>query len=1411
MLSKISGKAFITFVGFVFVALMVSSAIAAPVKYFYDELNRLKRVEYPDNTVIEYEYDKLGNRILMKTSGTPHFLPPTIAAPLGGTYITAQSVTLSSIDTATIYYTTDGTTPTTSSSVYTSAISIPANATTTLKYFAKDSAGNSETVKTQTYIIELKYVISGTVTADGTPAGGVSLSLKYNGNTNANVISTPGSPNYTFPAQLPGSYTMTLYKSKCTFVDPGTVNLTADTTVNITGTCPPPPVPPSNVTVASVSATQVNLTWSDFATNETGFVIERETGASGTFVPIALVGPNVTSYVSRGLLQNTIYFYRVRAYGVGGDSAYTNEVSATTSNPPTPVYSQFGAGSSHTVALKSNGTLWAWGSNLYGQVGVGGGPPFDKINPTQIGTGNTWVSVAAGDSHTVALKSDGTLWAWGRNNYGQLGDGTAVDKPAPVKIGTGNTWVSIAAGWAHTVALKSDGTLWAWGRGPLGDGTMDNKNAPVQIGAASTWVSISAGFSYTMALKSDGTLWAWGFNGFGSLGDGTTVGKTVPVQIGTGNTWVSVGAFYLTTVALKSDGTLWAWGANQFGQLGDGTTVNKSAPVQIGSESTWTSVAAGSDHIVALKSNGMLWALGANQFGQLGDGTTVDKSAPVQIGTGNTWVSIVAGTYHTLALKSDGTLWAWGGNENGQLGDGTITGKTIPTPATGNGRMLTVTRAGTGTTGSVTSSPTGISCGTDCRDGFPLGSSVTLTAASDATATFAGWSGGVCSGTNPSCIVIMNADTTVTATFNVSGDIYGAWDACDDGEDYEICPSDTCNSDPVGQFTCPNGAAFSCTDVVTYPSGWEWAYRTVTCVVLVAPADLTAATASATQVNLTWSEFSTNETNFVIERKTGASGTYVPIAIVGPNVTNYASKGLLQNTSYYYRVRAYYNGVGYSAYTNEVSATTSTPPTPVYSQFGAGSSHTVALKSNGTLWTWGYNSYGLGDGTTANKIYSVQIGAGSTWVTVASGQSHNIALKSDGTLWAWGLNNYGQLGDGTTANKSVPVQIGTGNTWVSIEAGWAHTVALRSDGTLWAWGRNNYGQLGDGTTVNKSAPVQIGTGNTWVSVAAEFSRTVAVKSDGTLWSWGEGTTVPVQIGTENTWVSVASGMFHTAALKSDGTLWAWGLNNFGQLGDGTTVTKNSPVQVGTENTWVSAAAGMFHTVALKSNGTLWAWGYNANGQLGDGTTVNKSAPVQIGTGNTWVSVAAGEVHTMALKSDGTLWAWGYNYYGQLGDGTTTDRLTPALVTGNGRLMTVTRAGTGTTGSVISSPAGINCGTNCRNGFPLGSAVTLTAASDATATFAGWSGGGCSGTNPSCIVIMNADTTVTATFNVSGDIYGAWDACDDGEDYEICPSDTCNSDAYSAFTCPNGVALSCTDVAQYQPGYEWSYRTVTCVP
>ena len=198
---------------------------------------------------------------------------------------------------------------------------------------------------------------------------------------------------------------------------------------------------------------------------------------------------------------------------------------------PAVAWPTVGPGDAHTIAVKSGGTLWGWGDNRYGQLG-NGTTVGEHYAPEPIGTATSWSSVAAGRYHTVAVRADGTLWAWGDTSYGQLGDGTSTNRLEPGQIGTATSWASVAAGDHHTVAARTDGTLWAWGNnshGQPGDGTTSDRSSPKLIGSG--WISAIAGSDRTFARKADGTLWGWGYDGDGELGIGTPVSARSPARI----------------------------------------------------------------------------------------------------------------------------------------------------------------------------------------------------------------------------------------------------------------------------------------------------------------------------------------------------------------------------------------------------------------------------------------------------------------------------------------------------------------------------------------------------------------------------------------------------------------------------------------------------------------------------------------------------------------------------------------------------------------------------------------------------------------------------------------------------------------------------------------------------------------
>ena len=312
----------------------------------------------------------------------------------------------------------------------------------------------------------------------------------------------------------------------------------------------------------------------------------------------------------------------------------------------------------------------------------------------------------------------------------------------------------------------------------------------------------------------------------------------------------------------------------------------------------------------------------------------------------------------------------------------------------------------------------------------------------------------------------------------------------------------------------------------------------------------------------------------------------------------------------------------------------------------------AVASATGLLFTWGKNSDSgsgptgqIGDSTAVNKSSPVQIGTNS-WSVISTGSAsnafHTLAIRADKTLWSWGQNASGQLGHGAYTARSSPVQVGT-SSWLAVSAGADHSLAIRADNTLWGWGVNTGGTyFGATPLVNRSSPVQIGT-DSWLAVATGSGHMLAIRADNTLWSWGinnqgqlgNGTTTtqvtPLQVGTSS-WSAVSAGTLHSLAIRADNTLWSMGYNNSGNLGIGTAggaTSRSSPVQVGTSS-WLAVDAGSDHSLAIRADNTLWGWGAGNFGQLNNGTIVSKSSPVQIGTGS-WAAVAAGRDFSAALK------------------------------------------------------------------------------------------------------------------------------------------------------------------------------------
>jgi len=370
-------------------------------------------------------------------------------------------------------------------------------------------------------------------------------------------------------------------------------------------------------------------------------------------------------------------------------------------------------GAREVITLKSDGTVWTWGLNARGQLG--NGTTTDSSKPVQVlgpgGTGhlNDIIAVMGGEQHNIALKSDGTVWTWGSNKENQLGDGNATDSSTPVQVSGLTEVVKLGGRGYHSVAVKSDGSVWTWGwdeYGALGNGVADanyDYPIPIEVKGVTNPIMVTSGFEFSVALMQDHTLMAWGNNTEGEIGDGTTTNRLTPVAVLGINDVLWVSAGWTHVVAIRADGTVWTWGANNwqgafdcedtydnnnlgffcgYGMLGDGTENDHSTPEQVPGLSGAIMALGGDSSTTVLLRDGTVWTFGSNGAGQLGVTGIYQSLVPVQVQGLCRAVYIMTRDFHNQALCADGTMWSWGSGDNGELGNGTVNNSAVPVQVT---------------------------------------------------------------------------------------------------------------------------------------------------------------------------------------------------------------------------------------------------------------------------------------------------------------------------------------------------------------------------------------------------------------------------------------------------------------------------------------------------------------------------------------------------------------------------------------------------------------------------------------------------------------------------------------------------------------------------------------------------------
>ena len=1000
---------------------------------------------------------------------------------------------------------------------------------------------------------------------------------------------------------------------------------------------------------------------------------------SGNVTPTTLLSGSVSNGNGLSLIRASDNALMLWGYndagqlGLGDLISRSNPVQINTKNGTViPFKKVAGAkviASGFTLAVKTDGTLWAWGNNNAGQLGIN--TTINRSSPTQVGTDTNWSDIALGISHTIAIKTDGTLWGWGNNTYGQAGT---------------LSWSKISSGNSHTLALRSDNSLWAWGlnsSGQLGDGSTVNKSSPVFVSNAFLWRDIAAGTNMSAGISINGLLYTWGNNTNGVLGLGDILNKNTPHLVSSVLSFTQVSVKNSHTLAISSNKLLFGFGANNSGQLGLGDTIDRSSPVQIGSNS-WISVAAGYDHTLALRSDYTLYAWGLNNYGQIGTSDTINRSSPVQVST-SSWTTIDSGFNHSLAIRTDGKLFAWGNNSGAQLGLGNYISYSSPVQVgTSNWTKIYATNYYSLAISAINSL-------------FGWGN-LTVLNKNTVTPAFS-WS-------SVNTGVGIHSDSTLwTWGINTNGQL-GINDTVSRSSPIAVATNSWLSSVSTLQNTYA---------IKNDGTLWAWGRNNIGQLGLGDTIDRS----SPVQIG-------------------SSSWSSVSASLYGTHVLGITSTGALfawgDNR---------YNQLGQ----NEFIVAPRSSPVQVgsssWTKVSAGGQHSLAIRNDGALFGWGRNGQGQ---VTQNIALS--------WASVSSGVSYNIALRNDGALFGWGLNNKGQLGLSDTVNRSFPVQIttqanslyysyyfgGSGGPHFSIADNAAFAIVNNSASVeMWFYAFRtdspSYQSL-NGQNVGTSSSLRIGispngtvrysttadtnhaflpiANNTWyhalvtydgINQVARFfvdgllihcqTDVTSIPDIAGVYEFGGedansfngyisnfrfcNGSIPTQyittsaivgqkIFTPSTTPLTTTSQGATAAdvkiLTCQSNTIKDNSNNNWPItfvrGPLIPVTEN-PFTTNISNySWTQVSAGTSHVMAIRNDGVIWSWGSNSSGQLGQSDTVDRSAPVQLGTSR-WTAISSGVDSTFAIRIDGGLFTWGNNSTGALGQGSTVNLSSPVQV------------------------------------------------------------------------------------------------------------------------------------------------------
>jgi alpha-tubulin suppressor-like RCC1 family protein len=934
--------------------------------------------------------------------------------------------------------------------------------------------------------------------------------------------------------------------------------------------------------------------------------------------------------------------------------------------------STLAGGGAFTLVVKSDGTVWAFGLNNNGQLGDNS--LTTRKTAQQISGLSSIQSVAAGSLHSMALTTGGALYVWGDNLYGQVGDASTTDRKTPVLLSLSNV-VAIAAGEFHSLALTSSGDVYAWGRnnfGQIGNGGSTSTNVTSPTLVLTGVVAIGAGRNHSLAVKSDGTAWAWGANGSGQLGNNTTsTGATsLPVQMQgiTAASMIAGGEAH--TLVILSDGTLKGAGENGAGQLADTTSTDRLTAITIGSLTNVAQVVSGLDHVFARLTDGTVWGWGENSGGELGLGPAnlVDQHAPVSISALSAITAIAAGWSHSITADTNGVVSTWGANASSQLGDGTAIARSTPTPISDTSyawRVATPTfNPASGTFNA--DKPVVIAVDT-------VGATIHYTqngadpTESDPT---------VASGGSVTVTYSQTLKAKAWKTGMPAGEVGIATIVMQVATPTTSPAAGTyTTAQNVTMSTTTPGATLRYTTDGTDPTETSTAYTGAINVAHTTTFRIAGFKSGWTTSSIKVVTYTMNFGTLAAPTITPAGGAYTGSVSVSMSSTQsgatirYTTNNTAPTTS-----STIYAGaltvsttttVRAKAFHPDYTASSETSPVPTYTM-------TTATPTLGTA----SGAYAPGSTVTitgglASDTLRMTIDGSDPTTTSPQTVSGTTIFLGNFTLkvkaWRTGAADSAIA----SAAYSVNAPLGPG----SASAGGTHSVIATPDGRVMAWGENSSSQLGNESTVDKTTPFTLNSLTGVTAVSAGITQTLARTWDGQVYAWGsngsgrlgDGTNVgrnkPTHITALSNIVAIAAGDAHGLALTSDGHVYAWGENGDGQLGIGSTTDTFTPTQIPSLSNVVAIAAGDNHSLAVTSSGQLYAWGDNLNGQIGDGTSpTDRTTPVLVNLSNV-VAVAAGDKHSIAMTQNGAVYTWGLGTSGQLGRGNTSSTSTPTVISG----------------------------------------------------------------------------------------------------------------------------------------------------